>query len=278
MQPARCCGSGALKQRVEEEARKKDSLLSAASSAELPQETGGCPRACLCPPKPQLLPPSSLVMQHPGMWERAFRKCLSASGYFWQLYLPGQPQESEPKIHLTPGRLSLAGWVREPSWADSFLQIGSSEPTMLVSALISLSNGRSTTPALPHLLISSCVCIHILIYMFVFLFLFSMDINARHLTTVGNPFWFIWRPGSIRPPLLFLLLYYWLWVVSSESILYLSLHLQQPILVAVSLIIPYPLLLSSGLHPPLPKPLCWSSHLICCPQAFPIAIHPLSWY
>ena len=34
MQPACCCGTGALKQRVEEEAGKKESLLSATSSAE----------------------------------------------------------------------------------------------------------------------------------------------------------------------------------------------------------------------------------------------------
>lgn len=105
MQLVLCCGTRALKQRVEEEAGKKDSLLSAASSAELGQEAAHVPVSS----QTRAVPASSLVMQLPGVSEGVLGKQLPLSGCSCQLYLPGQPQELEPEILRTPGLFCLPG-------------------------------------------------------------------------------------------------------------------------------------------------------------------------
>lgn len=118
------------------------------------QSSGRRLPTCLCPPKPALcLPQARSVMQLPGVSEGAFGKQLPLSGSSWQLYVPGQPQESEPEIHRTPGLLPPRLRAKKPAWIDSFLQIWLPESAMRALARISVSNPYSFTPctsALPY--------------------------------------------------------------------------------------------------------------------------------
>lgn len=77
----------------------------------VPQEAGGCPRACVLP-KPSCCQPQAWSCSSPACQRGLFRKHLSLPGYSWQLYLPGQAQESEPNLALTPGLFWLCPQAR----------------------------------------------------------------------------------------------------------------------------------------------------------------------
>lgn len=112
MQPALCCGTRALKQSGggcwEERFTSLSCLVCRAPCGRQEASPSPHPCACVLPNLSCCLPQaqscSSQVCQR-----EPFRKHLSLSGYSWQLYLPGQPQQSEPKIRSTPGLFCLPG-------------------------------------------------------------------------------------------------------------------------------------------------------------------------
>lgn len=112
--------------------------------------TGGCPRACVLP-NPSCCLPAAWSCSSQAWQAEPFRKHLPLSGHSWQLYLPAQPQESEPEIRLTHLDSSTSRIeVRETSGADKFLQIWLSEIIPLVLEPISPLSPVPSFPGHPQ--------------------------------------------------------------------------------------------------------------------------------
>lgn len=105
----------------------------------------------------------------PSMWERALQETAGSFWVFLKLYLPGQPQESEPKIHLTPGLLSptpLPGSEVESHLEQTaFFRSGHLNPPCWFLLSAPFLNCAALLPHCPIcLLVSVCVCVCVCVH------------------------------------------------------------------------------------------------------------------
>lgn len=172
MQPALCCGLGLLSKGWRRRLGRKIhfSQLPHLQSRRRRQEAAHVPVSSQTPAAAYLKPGHAAprrVGESPSG-----NICLLRGIFDSSIYLDSPGCQSQRLIHtwtLLPHGLR----VREPHRADSFLQVWSSESTMLALAPVSLT----TQPPSPHAsLLQHCpTCLSV-----------SMHLNARHLTTPGN--------------------------------------------------------------------------------------------
>lgn len=142
----------ALKQGLGEEPGKKDSLLSAASSAKLSQKAGGCPRACVLPNPSCCLPQAWSCSSQACQRESSGNICLFLDILDSSVYLDNPRTQSQRSTsHLDSSTSQARSWG---AILDRQLSSKSCwQTTILALAFFSISNPYSLTlrtPPLPH--------------------------------------------------------------------------------------------------------------------------------
>ena len=153
MQPACCCGMGLWSKGWRRRLARKNHF---SQPPHLQSPSGGrrLP-TCLCPPKPQLLPASSQVLQLPGVLERALQETAVSFWVFLTALLTWRAPELGAKFSLTPGLSPSPSQSQSWNHLEQTTFFISGCPTHHVGlALIPMPR---PVPFLPALLISKCV-------------------------------------------------------------------------------------------------------------------------